>query len=144
MFSLCWLPSIRFKIYFLFFDISNSKLGIFQFMKFFTFCFSLKWILMENITFSSAPHPPPQKKRVLIKFKYVCLLYTGTKEQRTSSLLYKSICSLVAWPLCLREECTTSKFLSMKQQLSREAVRKMTTQLEADDSAQIQRTIKTK
>lgn len=53
------LPSFRFKTCFLLFDISDSKLlGIFQFMKFFTFCFDLEWILVENINFSSGS---PQK-----------------------------------------------------------------------------------
>lgn len=51
-------------------------------------------------------------------------------------------------PSCLtlvsEEECTASKFLSMKQHLSRETVKEMTTQLEADGSPQIQRIIKTK
>lgn len=57
-----------------------------------------------------------------------------TLEQKSNELAANcknNICSLIAWPLCLREEWTSSKFLHMKEfhmKLSSEAVKKMTTQ----------------
>lgn len=125
-----WVSNIS-----LFWYFQIKMQGLFSFFFFFSFLFQFRVDTGGKYNFLL-----PQ--RLLIKIKYVCLIYTGAKEQWNSSLFYReNICSIVAWFLCLKEDWTSSTFLHMKQQLSRETVGKLNTQLEVDDSAQIQTTV---